>query len=165
MRSSVFISLALILSIQLVSSQDGLLGTWSNPITISDSDLYCCVPISITIEALEGTSNLKVTYRIPSIFEQGYSAKCGMLFNGAVSSGVSTTMLKDASTGQYFIQKYDMSFFSNRNYVFQVKGSTLTVQGSGASSSATCNFSMNTKSGKVSLLGSFLTLHNRLCLR
>jgi hypothetical protein len=145
MRSSILISLALILSLQLVSSQD-LVGIWSNPMTTYDSDSYCCVPTSITIEAMEGTSNMRATYQFPSIFQQGYNAKCGFFFNGAVGSGSSTTLYKDASTGQYFIQKYDMSYFSNRNYIFAVSGSSLTVKGAGASSATTCSFAMNTKS-------------------
>jgi len=161
MRSSIFISLALILSLQLVSSQDDLFGVWSNPITVSNSDLYCCVPTSITIEALEGTSNLKATYQFPSIFQQGYNAKCGSLFNGNVNGQSSTTVYKDASTGQYFIQKYDMSYFSNRNYIFKVSGGVLNVQGSGASSSSTCNFSMNTKSSKISPSVYFLIISHR----
>jgi len=165
MRSSFFISLALILSFQLVSSQDDLLGIWSNPTTIYDSDSYCCVPTSITIDNIDDTSNLRATYQFPSIFQQGYSAKCGMLFNGNVGGQSSTTLYKDILTGKYFIQKYDISYFSNRNYIFQRKnGSTLTVQGSGASSPTTCNFSMNTHAGKISLLWNFLTTENRLCL-
>ncbi len=154
MKSSIFISLALILSLQLASSQD-ILGTWSNPTTTYDSDLYCCVPTSITIETMDGTSNLKASYQFPSIFEKGYNVKCGSLFNGAVGNVGTATVYKDASTGQYFIQYYDMSYFANRNYIFAVSGSALTVKGAGVSSPSTCSFAMNTKSGKIFPLQKF----------
>jgi len=103
---------------------------------------------------MEGTNNLKVTHQFPSLTQQGYSSNCGMLFDGNVGGQGTTTVCKNASTGQYFIQKEERlgSSILTRNYILAVDGSgSLYVTGSGVSSRSSCYFAMNSKAGKISL--------------
>jgi len=139
-----FLPLSLIFSVQLqsISTQNSIIGTWSNPsISISESD-YCCVPTSITIEN-SGLDRYTATYKYIGLLdkEREYNEKCFSLFLHP-NSGKLILYRKSGSDSYYS----ETTSFGSKTFNFNVTNSTsLNIYTVALDDNDSCNFSMNSK--------------------
>ena len=138
--TTILLPLVLIFSIQFSSVHtESITGTWSNPTTTSSSSNICCIPDSITISLNSLTEGGVATYNIGAMY---MNRQCLTLFGSVTSATIDLSYM---GPDYYYGTKYSQMALKAGYFYYQV-GSSGKLR---ISSDDSCDFTMNTKTGKI----------------